>query len=682
VLSEHIWRERFASDPRIIGKTISLGHTPYTVIGVLARFDAERFDQPPEVWVPFQIDATGEGKDGRLCYVTARLKPGVTLGAARAELRAMADEYERLRPSGARQNDTSTVEPLIQAISGALRLPLLVLAGAVSLVLLIACANVASLLLVRSAGRNREIAIRTALGATRREIVRQLLTECAALSFAGGTLGLGLGLMGIRAFIALYPQNPLGAGPGAVGLPRIGDPSSIPIDWRVLGFTAAVSILTSAFVGLFPALRASRADLNLALKDGGGQSGRGIQHARMQSLLVTGEIALALVLLIGAGLLIRTSLALRGVNPGFDPHNVLTMQMSVSEARFVTGAGMDDFIRESLQRIDALPGVERSAMSCCLPLETVWQAPLIIQGRQLNGRFHAFAGWTFVSPGYFETLRIPLLRGRTFTESDTASAPGVAIINETLARRIWPNSDPLKDRLLIGRTLDPAYDQDPVRQVVGIVADVRDVALNRPPRPIMYVPAAQLPDGVKALTLPQLPVAWMVRTRERVAPQRNAIQNELRLASGGLPAARVRTLDEVAARSAARTHMNTLLMMFFGVSALLLASVGIYGLTAYSVKQRRREIGIRLALGASPSVVRRMVVFETARLSIVGIAVGALFALGLTKLLASILYGVKPRDPISFLAVPLVMGSISLISAWIPAVRASRVDASAVLRAE
>lgn len=346
------------------------------------------------------------------------------------------------------------------------------------------------------------------------------------------------------------------------------------------------------------------------------------------------------------------------------------------------GPGLDQFVREGMRRVDALPGVEVSAISCCLPLETVWQLPLIIQGRPFNGRPHAYAGWTFVSPNYFETLRIPLLRGRTFTERDDASAPGVVVINETLARRLWPNGDPLNDHLLIGRTLDPAYDKDPVRQIVGIVGDVRDVALNRPPRPIMYVPAAQLPDGVKALCLPLLPMAWMIRSHGNPARLRSTIQNELRLASGDLPVARIRGLDEVVAESTARTRLNTLLMMFFGGAALLLASVGIYGLMAYSVEQRRREIGIRLALGASPGVVRRMVVFESARMAMLGIAIGAPCAAGLTRLLASLLYGVRPGDPVSFLVVPFVLGFVILLAAWIPAVRASRVDPNAALRAE
>jgi putative ABC transport system permease protein len=417
--------------------------------------------------------------------VTARLKRGIMLETAQADARAALQDYRRMFPTGVQPRWPSTVQPLSDALSAGVRTPLLVLAAAVGLVLLIACANIASLLLARTAGRRRELAIRTALGASRREIVAQLLTESATLSLAGGVLGLGLGLTAVRAFVALYPLEPLGAGAGVVGLPRIGDPSAITIDWRVLCFTIAVSMLTGILFGLFPALRSSRTDLSVALKESGNQSGRGVDRARLRSLLVIGETALAVALLIGAGLLIRTLIALRAVNSGFDASNVLTMQMSVAEARLMRGTGMDRLIRDGLRRIDALPGVESSAVSCCLPLETVWQLPLIVQGRPLRGRSHAYAGWTFVSPGYFETLHVPLLRGRTFTERDDASAQGVVIINETLARRLWPTGDPLNDRLLIGRTLDPAYDKDPVRQIVGIVGDVRDITLDRPPRPIM-----------------------------------------------------------------------------------------------------------------------------------------------------------------------------------------------------
>jgi putative ABC transport system permease protein len=333
VLSERLWRDRYAADPAIVGKSISLGDVPHTVIGVLGSFDTELFDQAPDLWVPFQIDPAGQTKDGRLCYVTARLRPGVTLDAARAQIHVLAQEYERVHPPGIRLRDTSTVQPLIAAVSGEVRLPLLILAGAVGLVLLIACANVASLLLARSAGRSREFAIRAALGGTRLQIVRPLLAETGVLSLAGGALGLGLGLAGVRAFVALYPLQPLGAGAGTAGLPRIAGPSAIAIDWRVLLFTVAASILTGILFGLFPALGVSCADLGTALKESGNQSGRGVRNARVRSLLVTGEIALALVLLIGAGLLIRTMIALREVKPGFDARNVLTMQMSVAEGR-------------------------------------------------------------------------------------------------------------------------------------------------------------------------------------------------------------------------------------------------------------------------------------------------------------------------------------------------------------
>jgi predicted permease len=398
--------------------------------------------------------------------------------------------------------------------------------------------------------------------------------------------------------------------------------------------------------------------------------------------LVVSEMTLALVLLVGAALLIRTSIALRSVKPGFDSHDVLTMQMSLAGARFRQTSGVDQLVRNGVARIDSLPGVEAAATSCCLPLETVWQLSYIIAGRPLNGRIHGIAGWTFISPGYFEALKIPILRGRAFNARDDAAQPGVVIINQELARRGWPNSDPLNDRLLVGRTFGPEYDLDPVRQIVGIVGDVRDVGLNRTPRPAMYVPIAQLPEGVKSLVLPILPIAWIIRTRGEPQLLSAAIQNGLRQASGGLPVARVRSMDEVASQSTARTRFNMLLMSIFGGSALLLAATGIYGLMAYSVQQRTQEIGIRMALGAGRGEVRNMMISQGMRLSLVGTAIGIMLAFGLTRFIASFLVGGKAWDPIVFIAVPILLSAVALFAVWLPALRASRIDPLDALRHE
>jgi len=684
VLSHDLWIRRFAGDPRIIGRTILLGDVPYAVIGILGpNFDSEQFDEHPDVWIPFQIEPGSQVTDARLCIVTGRLKPGATIDTARAELRGLAEEYRRAYPGSIGPMGSFTVQRLRDAMVGDVRPTLLVLAGAVGFVLLIACANVASLLLARAVSRRREIAIRAAVGASRGRIIRQMLTESVALSLMGGALGTALGTIGIRAFLAIYPGTPLGVTLNPVNIPRIGQAgSAVALDWRVLCFTILVSLLTGVLFGLLPALQASSTDLSSALKESSGRSGTGFRQSKTRSILVVSEMTLALVLLVAAALLIRTSIALRAVKPGFDSNNVLTMQMSLAGARFQQTSGVDQLVRDGVARIDSQPGVETAAASCCLPLETVWQLSFTIAGRPLNGRFHGIAGWTFVSPGYFDALNVPVLRGRAFTERDDVTQPGVVIINQEMARRLWPNSDPLNDRLLVGRGFGPQYDADPIRQIVGIVGDVRDVGLNRTPRPAMYVPIAQLPAGVKSLVLPILPIAWIVRTRAQPESLSRAIQDELQKASGGLPVARVRSMDEVASQSTARTRFIMLLLSIFGGSALLLSATGIYGLMAYSVQQRTQEIGIRMALGAGRADVRNMMISQGMRLALMGAIIGIVLALGLARFISSFLFGVKTWDPIVFVAVPILLSAVALFAVWLPALRVSRIDPLEALRHE
>jgi putative ABC transport system permease protein len=682
VLSHELWIRRFGGAPEIIGKTISLGDLPYTVIGILGpNFDAEQFDERPDVWIPFQIEPGSLATDARLCIVTGRLRPGATIETARADLQRLADDYRRTGAMGPMAG--FTVQRLRDAMVGDVRPTLLVLAGAVGFVLLIACANVASLLLARAVGRKRELGIRAAVGASRGRIIRQMLTESVGLSLVGGALGVVLGTIGIRAFLAIYPSTPLGVTLNPVNIPRIGQAgSAVTLDWRVLSFTILVSLITGVLFGLLPALQASSADLSTALKESSGRSGTGFRQSKTRSILVISEMTLALVLLVGAALLIRTSIALHSVKPGFDSHNVLTMQMSLAGARFQQTSGVAQLVRNGIERIESLPGVETAATSCCLPLETVWQLSFTIPGRPLSGRFHGIAGWTFVSPGYFDALKVPILRGRAFTERDDPTQPGVVIINQEMARRLWPDSDPLNDRLLVGRGFGPQYDADPVRQIVGIVGDVRDVGLNRSPRPAMYVPIAQLPQGVQSLVLPILPIAWILRTSVEPHLLSSTVQDQLRQASGGLPVARVRSMEEVASQSTARTRFNMLLMSIFGGSALLLAATGIYGLMAYSVQQRTQEIGIRMALGAGRTDVRNMMISYGMRLAFIGTAIGMVLAFGLARFIASFLFAVKAWDPLVFVAVPVLLSSVALFAVCVPAFRASRIDPLDALRHE
>jgi predicted permease len=398
-------------------------------------------------------------------------------------------------------------------------------------------------------------------------------------------------------------------------------------------------------------------------------------------LLVTTEMALALVLLIGAALLIRTFIAIRQVNPGFDARNVLTMRMSLTGPQFAKVAGVTQLIHDGVRRISSLPGVEVAGSSCCVPLEGGFGLPFQIPGRPDGPTSKGGAGWTMVSAGYFETFKIPVLRGRTFREQDDIGPP-VVIVNQALAKQFWPNGDPLSDRMIIGHGVGPAFNDEPPRQIIGVVGDVRDGALNRDPGPIMYVPSAQITDGENALAAQIIPWAWVVRTRVAPLSLSSAVQNELREASGGLPVARVRTMQETISRSTAADDFNTLVLTIFGCSALLLAAIGIYGLMAYSVAQHSQEIGIRLALGAGSANVRNMVVFQGLRLAFAGVVIGLAAAFGLTRLIASFLFGVKAWDPLVFVTVPVVLVGVALMAVWLPAMRASRVDPIQALRYE
>ncbi|HUX28302.1 MAG TPA: ABC transporter permease [Terracidiphilus sp.] len=670
VLSYGLWQRRFGGNPKIIGSAISLGNEPYTIIGVLGK----QFTSDPaaDIWLPFQF-APNSANMGSYFLAAAMLKPGVTLVQANAQMKVAFAEFHRAYPKENAQS-TFAVEPLRDTIVSDVRSSLLVLLGAVGLVLLIACANVANLLLVRATGRKREFAIRAALGASRVRIVRQLLTESILLSFTGGILGLVLGYVGVRALLAVSPA----------GLPRIGENgSAVGVDWRVLGFTIGVSLVTGILFGLFPALSASRTDLNSSLKESSNRSGTGFRQSKARSLLVISEVSLALVLLIGASLLIRTFVALRGVNPGFNPHNVLTMEISLTGDRFQKTGGVAQLSRDARDRINAIPGVEASASTWSMPLEGGFGLPFIIVGRPLQGNAISTggAGWMGVSPGYFKVFKIPILRGRAFGENDVAGAPGVVLINQAMAKQYWPKGDPLGQQLIVGRGVGPEF-VEPARQIVGIVGDIHDGGLNRDPQPMMIVPLAQVTDGMTALTSSIKPLEWIVRTHGDPHQVATAITEQLRQASGGFPVARIRTMDEIVQNSTARQNFNMLLLTIFGAVALILAAIGIYGLMAYSAQQRTQEMGIRMALGADRATIRNLVVWHGMRLALAGVVLGIGAAFGLTRLLASFLFGVKPWDPAVFVIVPLILTAVALLAVWLPATHASRLDPMQALRVE
>jgi putative ABC transport system permease protein len=673
MLSHALWLRRFGGDPRIIGKTISLSGDPYEVIGIIGPgYDVSDFGPPPELWIPFQLNPRTTDQ-GHYFSIAGRLKPGVTLEQAQARLKLSATEYTRKYPTALQPNTSFSARLLRDELVAEVRPTLLILLGAVSFVLLIACANVANLLLVRATSRKREIAIRAAIGAGRGRIIRQLLTESVLLSVAGGALGLAIGILGIRALLTI----------NTAGLPRVGENGSVvSVDWRVLTFTLVVSLATGILFGLIPALHASRADLSSTLKESGGRTGSGFRQNKTRSILVVAEVALALILLIGSALLVRTAVALRTVEPGFDATNVLTMRMSMSGPRYLKSEGVEQAVRDGVERIRALPGVVAVSATCCVPLEGGYGLPFLVVGRPLQqGPFHGGGGWLTVSAGYFEVFGIPVRRGRVFTDRDTAHTPAVVVINEAMAKQYWPKGDPLKDRLVIGRGIMREFADEPERQIIGIVANVRDGGLNNDPGPTMYIPQPQVPDAANALNVQITPMAWVVRTARDPYRLSAPIQEALRQATG-LPVSEIRSMGDVVERSTSRQRFNMWLMTVFGVSALLLAAIGIYGLMAYSIEQRTQEIGIRLALGANARQVRRMVVFQGMRLAIAGVVAGIASAFGLARLIASLLFGVQAWDPTVFISAPILLTLVALVAAWIPARRASRVDPIDALRYE
>jgi putative ABC transport system permease protein len=672
VLGYGFWKRRFAADAQILGKTIALGGDPYVVIGVIGPgFDIREFTPQPDVFVPFQLDPNTTDQ-GHYFQVAGRLKPGVSLKQAQARLRFSAEEYRRKFPAALQANQSFGVEAMQEVLVRGVRPILTVLLVAVSFVLLIACANVANLLLARAVGRKREMAIRAAIGAGRGRIIRQLLTESVLLSLAGGAVGCLLGVIGIRALLAVNTAN----------LPRVGENGAmVAADWRVLLFTLGIAILTGLLFGLIPALQASRAELSVSLKESSGRSGSGLRQNKARTVLVVTEIALAVILLVGAALLIRTTVALADVNPGFDPTHVLTMRMSLSGPQYAKSAAVDLLVRDTVERLRAVPGVLTASATCCVPLEGGYGLPFIIEGRPLTqGPFHGGGGWMNVSPGYFDVYKIPVLRGRAFNERDIAGATPVVMISQAMAKQFWPKSDPLSDKIWIGKGVMREFAAETPRQIIGVVGDVRQ-ALNFPAQPIMYVPTAQVPDLANELNLRLTPLAWVLRTRGDPNSVTAVVQEQLRK-STGLPVSEIRTMDDVIARSISRQRFNMLLMSVFGAAALLLAAIGIYGLMAYSVQQRTQEIGIRMALGAEAQDVRRMILFQGMRLAVAGVVAGIAVALGLTRVLTNFLFGVQARDPLVFTTIPVVLAAVALLAVWMPSARATKVDPAVALRYE
>ena len=652
VLSDGLWLRRFGGDPSVVGKTLTLDGKAVTVVGIAPP----EFQYPAgaELWLPLDFDDPEmKIRAAHFLRPIGLLKNGVTIEQAKAETDLIARRLEEQYPETNERWSLNLV-PLEEQVVGGVRTSLWVLLGAVGFVLLIACANVSNLMLARAAARRRELALRTALGASRWRVARQQLVESVLLSLAGGALGLLLAVWGVDVLAAL----------GAGDIPRSRE---IGVDGRVLAFTAALSVLTGLAFGLLPALRASRPDLNEVLKDAGrGTSGPG--RGRVRSALVVSEIALSLVLLIGAGLLVKSFVGLLSVNPGFDPASVLTLRINLARARYPKPEQAEAFFGDLQRRVAGLPGVEAAGMVSELPLSgQPNDMYFYVAGRPpQTADQKVTADYRRVNQDYFRAMRIPVLRGRDFTEQEVTGNAQVVVINETLARNFFPDEDPLGRRLVID------FGNQEEFEVVGVVGDVRHRALDGEVYQMMYVPTLRIGGtNLVVRTSSADPLALATAVRGEVA----AVDKDQ-------PVSGVRTLEEVVAGSVAQQRFRTLLLAVFAGVALLLAGVGIYGVIAYSVTHRTHEIGIRMALGAGAADILKMVVGQGMALALAGIAVGLLAALALTRVLSSLLFGVTATDALTFATVSLLIAAVALLACLLPARRATKVDPMIALRYE
>jgi putative ABC transport system permease protein len=672
VLSDHLWRNRLGADPQLIGRTLLLNKQPYTVVGVVQKgFES---DPPADLWFPLQADPVSTNYAHYL-LAAGRLKPGVALEKARAEMKVLGERFRQAHAKNMDPAESVAVVPMKESMVEDVRLALLVLLGAVGFVLLIACANVANLLLARAAVRQRELAIRAAIGASYWRMVRQLLTESVMLAGLGGILGFVIGAVGVRALLMVAPGN----------IPRLTDQNGAVqaislIDWRVGAFTIGVAVLTGILFGLFPALHISNPDLASTLKEGG-RSGGGLLRQRARSILVVTEIALALVLLTCAALLIRTFAGLHSVDPGFDPHNLLTMQTSMTGVSYDSTAKVDNFVRQVAQRVEGIPGVQAAASAIVLPLSgNGVDLPFNIVGRTpAKGQYEGDVYWRSVSPHYFRAFQIPLLRGRAFTDSDAGNSTRVVIINQVMAKKYWKDQDPMGQVILIGKGLGPQFD-DPPREIVGIAGNVRENNLGEADAGVMYVPQSQVPEGLTKLANSVIPLSWAIRATSDPMALRTSVERELNAVDGLMTPSRVRTMEQSISEGLARQNFNMLLLTIFASIALLLAAIGIYGLMSYTVEQRVQEIGIRVALGAASRDVLKMIVLQGMKLVWIGVIVGLAAAYGITRLLGALLYGVRANDSATFAAVAVVVTLVAAVATFVPARRASAVAPSDALR--
>jgi putative ABC transport system permease protein len=664
VISERLWQRRFDRDPELVGKQLSLNGRSFTVVGIMpATFEfplpifnvqGGTFGQRVDIWKPIAFTKNElESRGSRSYGMVGRLKPGVSLAQARAELATVIANWRTRYPDNYAPSSPfdAALYPFQDQVVGPMRTALLILTGAVALVLLIACANLTTMLLARASAREREFAIRVALGAGPGRLLRQTLTESVLLAVLGGFAGTLLAFWGVDFLRAL----------GSTTVPRIAEAN---LDVRVLLVTLTVSVVTGLLFGLIPALSTAKPQLTESLKEGGRGSTSGVRRNRLRNALVVAEIALALVLLVASGLLLKSFVRLQNVNPGFDPRNVLTMEVSLPVAKYARGKPVSDFYAEFARRIMALPGVEAAGFTTILPLSgDNSDSSFAIEGRDpLRSKASPDEEIRAVSPDYLKTLKVPLIRGRFFDDRDNADAPATAIVNDALARRWFPNEDAVGKRITFSDTRKPDIKWI---TIVGIVGDIRHRGLDVEPKPEYYLPHAQNPYRGMILA---------VRSAQDPRSLTSAIRNELRRLDPELPAANVRTLEQVASESIAPRRLSVTLLGVFAVIALILASVGIYGVMSFLVVQRTHEMGVRMALGAQRSDVLRLVISRAAKLVIAGTCIGLLLGILSSGALRALLYNVGAFDLTTFIGVTLTLSLVSLLASYIPALRATRAD--------
>ena len=667
LLSQQLFQQRFGSDPNVVGQPMVLDGKTFTIVGVMPQaFQFPVQNDPVELWTTVAVDREVDSEDdtpvteqrgAHYMHVIARLKPGVTVDQAQAEMTAIGARLEQQYPDKNLHRSVK-VEPALEALVGDIRPALLILLGAVGCVLLIACANVANLLLARAMTRQKEMSIRSALGASRMRVIRQLLTESILLSLAGGALGLFLAVWWSDLLVALGKDN----------IPRA---LQVGLDWRVLVFTLVVSVLTGVVFGLVPALHSSKTDLTESLKEGGRGSGEGARRNRVRGVLVVSELAIAVVLLVGAGLLIQSLWRLRQVSPGFQSANLLTFVVGIPEVRYPTEK-QNPFFRDLVARIQALPGVTSASSVIPVPLSgDLFRISFETEGRPVAKGDQPSADFFAISNDYFKTLGVTMLKGRTFDERDNEKAPGVIIVNQAFAEKHFPNEDPVGKRIKPGISTTEA--KPDWRLIVGVVADVRNRNLTSELRPGYFVPQAQAPFNQMTM---------IVRTTGDPHGLVSAVRNEVHGMDPELPVFNVKTMDEYISATVAAPRFNTTLLGIFASVALVLTIVGLYGVMSYSVAQRTNEIGIRMALGAQTRDVLRLIVSQGFKLVLLGLGIGLVGAFAVMRVISSLLFGVTSNDPLTFVTVALLLALVALLACYIPARRATRLDPLSALRYE